>query len=540
MIIEFLKEISGYNDFRRAAKMSNSISADEDGLWLDDDKKKIGWDDIVFIQKVEGDEEENEAVTCYQVTLRGGLPFCGLNRDGTIEEFLDSPTAELADHTTFNAEDTSRSNLKYLMRTLNDLGFSNGVATWLREIGPLPGMVLEEEWLRQMSAWQCIIADVKDRLKSKDAVSQYQREEDALCESIQEQLTRVDFSAESSTVVGVALFQLAYRMSNDKNRGVSDQVRQFDLYHAAFLHWSDMGVDCCVESLIPDDDEKYPPFGNVAWKNDRKMIVCTDERPDHRAVAKGKHVKGIMIMSQDILEAYNAQCERSCRLVFETSHPRNGFAYIQNPLNQSEYFEASSYKKNLLDLKFAELCRLLTCLGATKISASVESEKSATRTHLKRSNISGSANYSGAKGSVNVATDHEDAEDNALYQKYAKSFVLRPVGKPHVPKNLLFYAGEPSWRSLAESVLEGRIVEAAVDMTFKDDSVFSRRRIREINAEIQSLIPGYVIGGGVGISTEERVEGKDKNSLVWHYNVTFHPTKNETKCGRGVSRLSRG
>lgn len=311
-----------------------------------------------------------------------------------------------------------------------------------------------------------------------------------------------------------------------------------------------LGYNAAVEWLAFE-------FTKEEFEKERKIIVCTDEP---RALDKmGVEVQGVAILRAETLEAannkireydeeketerylsglgddaedvehsvavkkgreaYDARRKRAYQ--FEMGHPRNGVTYVQHPIDKNVYVDINSFNTTLLERKYDELIRVLSALGATSISCSVQNDKTNTSKIGDKRSLSGDVNcvYGSASGSIDGSSMSE--KTFALNRKLSCKIERTPKQKPYLPTDTVFFRFEDRWRQMADDVLSGQRTREEVDLSYRKEYSLSCNEARQIGAKLESLIPGFQFGGSANYSDEYEAELKELESIVWHYEVEF-------------------
>ena len=309
-----------------------------------------------------------------------------------------------------------------------------------------------------------------------------------------------------------------------------------------------VGSDSCIEWLARE-------FTKEEHAKERKIILCTNEP---RTIAELKtEIPGVAILRADTLEMakdlvnepfdeseelermknsgeslpkakkseaakrhYEEAKERAFQ--FEVGHPKSGVTYVQHPLAHNRYIDIQSYNTTLLERKYDELIEILTSIGATRISCSVENEQSRGGKMTRRRHVDGDVN-TGVFGGVSGSYEgHKFSEKTtALNKRLACSITRQPNQHPCMPAKTLFYPFEERWQMMVKDVLSGQRTHEEVDLSYKREYSLSESETRKIAGKVESLIPAFQFGGSANYSDEYEAELKELESIVWHYEVDF-------------------
>ena len=260
-----------------------------------------------------------------------------------------------------------------------------------------------------------------------------------------------------------------------------------------------------VEKLIAFQSSDDPLGTPQGWRKSHPDMPIT------QAMAKAKEYKA---------------AREARRLVFEMGHPRNNTLYIQNPLQTNVYIDAESFHASMLERKYNELIRILTALGATRISCIVENSESKEESGYNKYSVDGSSSYKVVKGSGHFSSDTSSSKITNLYKRLSVERILTPSKTIELPNDLVFYPFEQRWQDIAKLAKEGRLKKEVVDLTYRTDYAITGKYLRDIGGKIETLIAG----AEVTYSEEFEHELKELQSIVWHYEVEFGDMESATPC----------
>ena len=225
-----------------------------------------------------------------------------------------------------------------------------------------------------------------------------------------------------------------------------------------------------------------------------------------------------MPITQAMAKAKEYKAAREARrLVFEMGHPRTDTLYIQDPLQTNVYIDAESFHASMLERKYNELIRVLTALGATRISCIVENSECKEEHGHNKYSVDGSFSYKAVKGSGHFSSDTSSSKITNLYKRLSVERILTPSKTIELPNDLVFYPFEQRWQDIAKLAKEGRLKKEVVDLTYRTDYAITGKHLRDIGGKIETLI----VGAEVAYSEEFEHELKELQSIVWHYEVEF-------------------
>lgn len=162
----------------------------------------------------------------------------------------------------------------------------------------------------------------------------------------------------------------------------------------------------------------------------------------------GKNFKPLLIPERE-----------ASKLIFPEPHPLMGHCYAGHPIESKRYFPIAVFHHKLFEEKTNELVRLIASLGAQWVQVK----------HVQ--------GYSRAAGISFGVTDPQStgsAETGGRYQQDIKREItlkesyFRSV-KPSIPKDLIWYRSEPTWKEFARRRKRFRTKQFQIQLTYIDD-----------------------------------------------------------------------
>lgn len=503
-----------------------AILVDEDGLYFIENKIQIGWDDVVEITDLSEEDTHN-----YQFELRGGLRVVTGWVVGEILECIDKPCCKNENVADLDSNDYSTNSLSKFEVGMADVFWMIDLA---RQIRGSEHLVIDEEFLmnRVLGGYAialCLIEDSPNRaaLKKIDRLFKEGKMREWRNEMINQVACLGMESVSEADDTTMDLLSHAFLWSQGNpfggvGSGVARQKQSYDVFRNAWACGCD--VECWPFNVLTSTEGEDRPFGDESWSNERKMIVCTDEKPSLDALANGINVESVMVMDATDIRNYNDGVEDGLKLKFDSDDgfPHNGVSYIQHPACQREYLSVDAYHKTMLIRKYKELKTLLTCLGARKFELDVESQRSSDRHDKTHRHVDASIDVSVAgEASGGHSSDEESSNMESLRLTLCAKRILRPKGNPYVPTGLEFYPQEKSWQELAKLAIEGRIETEEVSLSYRNESSISGSRFKTIRGKLRSLVPGYQFGAEGTCESKYERELKMLEAKTWHYKVEF-------------------
>lgn len=179
-------------------------------------------------------------------------------------------------------------------------------------------------------------------------------------------------------------------------------------------------------------------------------------------------------------------------LKFPPGHAQEGVLYAQHPTQDEKYFPCASFHRFVFEHKFAEVIRILTALGATRI-------KVEHVTGWKRdfgANIQ--APIEGVDTSASAGSNSN--QDNSLmYEAEYEGHTC-----PTLPEDIAWYSHEPTWQSTAEGRMKYKLKKFNLVLSYTEDY--------GVNADLAAKAGklNISLGGKFGehTSTVWRIEGE--------------------------------
>ena len=520
---------------------NQAVTVDDEGVYFNESKIQIGWDDVVEIV-----QEGEDGSQLLRFELRGGLIFHTGWINGDIDEFMNSPSCSDVHLADLDSEDASAKNCKAIRACAEDLIWAIDLAD---EIRGAKHLGVNEVYLLNRIA----VGYATMRLF---LVDHFNTKTDSFPKNVNEAISDLDIDkfgpsairaqmgnlslevedleeVDKSTayIIGLAFFWSYGDPDAETGEGIKHQREVYDALRSARSWGYDVG-DSAKEILFSDEDADSP-LGADAWSNYRKMIICTDKRSSLDTVDGGVKIPNVMVMDPQDIIAYNDSVGDELKLKFEVNHPQNGVSYVLHPTLKNTYISIESYHLTLLERKYEELKHILTCLGATSlelVAESSSSEDESTNVKIKQDadiNVDAvgevAASYSGSKHSARM---------RSLNKTLSTKRILVPRGKPYIPDDVEFYPTEQGWQRLAKLALAGKIKSEEVSLTYRNESAISGNALKSISTKLHSVIPGFSFSAEGNFESEYENELKSLESLSWNYKVGFGESCDEDTSDR--------
>ncbi len=146
-------------------------------------------------------------------------------------------------------------------------------------------------------------------------------------------------------------------------------------------------------------------------------------------------------------------------LRFPPGHPRDRVLYVGHPAAENLYYPAAGFHRLTFEHKFAEAIRLLMSLGATELEVE----------HLRGWSNEFAANLAVPLPSVPVEVGAKGGQKQSKSSSALFRGTLRGSENPIIPADLVWYAYEPTWESVAEGALRYGLREFELLVRYEDD-----------------------------------------------------------------------
>lgn len=179
-------------------------------------------------------------------------------------------------------------------------------------------------------------------------------------------------------------------------------------------------------------------------------------------------------------------------LKFPPGHYRQQTLYVAHPAIPDVYYTAASFHRMTFEHKFSEAIRLLMSLGASHIAVE--------HVHGWSKDFSGKLSASLPEAEVGLsASAKASASSSLLFDA-----VLDNKVTPSLPTDLVWYAHEPTWQTVAKGRLEFGLRQFSLNVNYEDDF--------GVNAglKVRSQKAGLELGGAFEnhMATSWKIHGK--------------------------------
>lgn len=269
--------------------------------------------------------------------------------------------------------------------------------------------------------------------------------------------------------------------------------------------------------------EIWDSYVNIYDYKDRKFLMPINDREIAGCLGDG-------------IDTFRMSKIPSC-IKFPTGHPIANELYIGHPYNPSLYVPYSQSEEIFFLDKIHELAYLLECLGAEEITiTSIKGKNVSEYANYDRS-ISGNATVGLYDINGNVKTEgHVDHNSNS---NTSRTLTMRfdPMQKPYLPDTgLIWYDEQPQWQRLANSRLNGNMLEYNEFVSSATTKFVSESEKLDVKASAQYL--WNKVGGGFEKNTESHF--KESVETQWKVEVKFRSVKDfvEENSYTNVTKLS--
>lgn len=251
------------------------------------------------------------------------------------------------------------------------------------------------------------------------------------------------------------------------------------------------------------------------WKNytteykyeDRKFIM-----PINDYEIAGCYVNGI--------DTFRMSNIPSC-IKFPMGHPVSNELYIGHPYRPELYVPYENSEDIFFVDKIHELCYLLECLGAEEISITSIKGRNVTEIGNFDAGISGNADiglYS-FNGDLSASSSNKRTSNSNIQRTITQKF--DPMKKPYVPEGLIWFQEQVKWQRLANSRLNGNLLEYNEYVSSSETKFVSNTERTNIKASAEYL--WNQVNVNAEISSKEQF--KEATETQWKVEVKFRSRK---------------
>lgn len=511
---------------------NQAILVDGDGVYLVEPRIQTSWDDIISIEDVSSGETR-----LYCLDFRGGLSVCTGWVAGEIMDYRGFPQGQDVDLDGDDDEAISKDRLDRLARALDDVWFAWELAQHVRLSDHID--YFDSSLVQRMAR---VMISLGTALEALDESGDNQAQRARLVEMVKKasEILRAAISDfreheddDDKRAMGVAALAFwMYEVMFPPNGGDDMPRRQKRLYELlrsakGLLGESDFNGDSL--NMLMDSDRPESDFGSEHFSDERKILIVTDKPMTIKSLAQGASLPGVAFLKLTDLLAYNKKVDvEDHRIEFDIGHPKDGMTYLQHPYSPNYYIDAQSYTSRLLGLKYDELIDVLSALGATSITCTVDDmqsreEGAKSNTHLGAEVSVGVLGRASSQGS----TAYSKGVSSKLAKRMAASIRRVPKERPHLPEHTVFFQHESRWMQMAKDVLSGQCVHQTVDLSYSSEYSMTISEASDLSLKIESTVPGLCFGGSSSYSVDYATELKGLASTVWHYEVDFVAPRDE-------------
>lgn len=245
------------------------------------------------------------------------------------------------------------------------------------------------------------------------------------------------------------------------------------------------------------------------WKNYTNDIKYIDRQ----FIMPVKDIKGCY---DELIKTFLISNIPPC-IKFPIGHPIANELYIGHPYNSDFYIPYNNADETLFMDKVHELCYLLQCLGATEIAIQSIKGKGIREINREQVNFEASANYKMFSGGIDINTQTSSEEESNFNSHLELKQRFFPIRKPFVPEGLTWYPHEPKWQRLANSRLNGNLLEHSEFISTSDTHFISHSQEDELKLHLKMLIAKVNVTAQVSSSYEL----KQSTNTEWRINVIF-------------------
>jgi hypothetical protein len=171
-------------------------------------------------------------------------------------------------------------------------------------------------------------------------------------------------------------------------------------------------------------------------------------------------IKAVKDLYSKGIEILTISSTESSKFLFPPGHPRRKILYVGHPASANVYFPFTDFHRQMFESKFSEAVTMLMALGAETLNIErlegwgyeMSSELSLPIPNAPESNV-------GLDASSN-----KNKNNSLLF-----SASLKPNHKAIIPKDLVWYNYEPTWKMVSDGRLNYGLNEFSLNVSYKDD-----------------------------------------------------------------------
>lgn len=224
---------------------------------------------------------------------------------------------------------------------------------------------------------------------------------------------------------------------------------------------------------------------------------------------------------------------------FPFNHPKKEELYIGHPYIEESYLPYSSYETSLFNDRFEEFSYFIQCLGASSMTIKVikENEKHNNNNTSRTNDASGAFGKSIIKNTANSSVFKESNKNNQedTTTSRVRTQKFKPIKKPYIPENLLWYPHETSWNRLYQQRINGNILQHHDVMSSKNFYSINEKEI--IN--LKGAFKNYFIEANINIDSLIENTFSQNEKIEWEIEIEFESIDNLLEENIGNPKLEK-
>jgi hypothetical protein len=255
-------------------------------------------------------------------------------------------------------------------------------------------------------------------------------------------------------------------------------------------HWNPLRKKYWTDNVEIMKKQRNEGFTKQYWANPKNWGLygyAFDKLRERREPSAADSTRHLRLIRADLAES---------TFSFPPGHPLYETAYAGHPLKPSVYLPVAGFHRALFEEKVNELLKLLVCLRASDVTI-----------HHVRGYQDAFAAGGGLAVPAELPVEVRASAGRATSHHSAATLEARftPVGNAHIPEDTLWYAHEPTWRSVAEARMFAGLRVINVDLHYDDDF--------GIGGEIAMMLAGFGFRLGGEFQKHERT--------IWKFHGSF-------------------
>lgn len=303
-----------------------------------------------------------------------------------------------------------------------------------------------------------------------------------------------------------SLFELIAELNED----LGNHYSSLQNFYLAFQNTKEIELKSNLKEKVNSAYNSFKETFSEMKYDLRKMILIYDE-------IKISPSNSFIVLDKDNLPN---------NIKFPLSHPKKEEVYIGHPYLKEIYLPFSTYEASLFNDRFEEFSYFIQCLGAKSMTIKVikENEKIITDKETAETDVSVGIGKKVVKntigGSYENSKDSEKKQD--IKTSRVRTQVYKPVKKPYIPDNLLWFNHETSWYRLYQQRINGNILTHHDIMSSKSSHSISSNE----KSNLKIALKTFFLDANVNRDTFIENTINESESIEWEISVEFESIDN--------------